>query len=43
LRVKIKKIEKGTYLRSPKSPSPGMMYAFSLRPWSIHPVIYPRK
>ena len=28
-----------THLRSPKSPRPGMMYAFSFRPWSIQPVI----
>lgn len=28
-----------TDLRSPKSPRPGMIYAFSLRPSSIHPVI----
>ena len=26
------------YLLSPKSPSPGIIYAFSLRPLSIHPV-----
>ena len=28
-----------THLRSPKSPNPGIMYAFSLRPSSIQPVI----
>lgn len=28
-----------TYRRSPKSPSPGIMYAFSFSPSSIHPVI----
>lgn len=28
-----------SYLLSPKSPNPGMMYAFSLSPSSIHPVI----
>ena len=28
-----------TYLRSPKSPSPGIMYALSLSPSSIQPVI----
>ena len=28
-----------THLLSPKSPRPGMIYAFSFSPWSIHPVI----
>lgn len=31
---------KHTYRLSPKSPRPGMIYAFSLRPLSIQPVIF---
>ena len=39
--MRIQKIRNGmdNYLRSPKSPRPGMMYAFSFKPWSIQPVI----